>query len=439
MIELLDLNEDCLINLCRYFDAESIVAIAETCTRLKNVASDFFKHKKSYSLVIGSVEQEVMAAKTLRKVGKFLCRIDLMYELENSGSSYNELFAMLTESVGENLIELSILGKICRMPLITLAPLLLRLQTLTLQNLCWDEGCSTEIDLPSLCPNLRKLTVSGEIMFAPRYRQSLPSLECLDADFASEQRPLDFFYQNTQLKKLNLRYRRTIKKIYLSAFNMYLVNLQELQLDVNLIASPVDRLPGLAGFRDLRALRLYAIPVSTFNAILKILETLTRLTDVVLQTHLTRIDAQFSSVQESLIGIATQLTELQSFATVNIDWTSDTVIDFLRQAKKLISLDFWSGSDSNYIVTPAFIRELASIRKLSVHERMQPLHLKMHLMDRDLKEVKTPPTVNVLAFLNVDFPFLVLIAGRQGARCCELYQIVEINDDHGKGYFCIQR
>lgn len=186
---------------------------------------------------------------------------------------------------------------------------------------------------------------------------------------------------------LNLRNRRTTNKIDLATFNGMLINLVKLHLDVRLIENPIVDLLSLSVFDRLHSLELYSIPAASFNGILKILERLDRLKEIVLQCNVTRLDSQFSTIQESLPSMAAKLKQLSSFVTVNIDWTADSVTQFVLLAEKLIYLDFWSGSDTNYTITPAFIRTLATIRKSSVNGRMQPLHLKLYTMDIDLKEV----------------------------------------------------
>lgn len=200
-MNVLDLNEDCLIHLCRYFDAEAIVTVTQTCSRLKYVAESYLQFKKSYSCNIGSEESKVVAGRTIRKMGKYLTKIDLMVDLQYQGS-LTEFFRLLVRSVGPNLIELSILGEVCVMSLQILAPILSHLEVLTLQNLCWKERCVSTIDLPQLCPNLRKLIVCGPIIFAPKYNKEFQRLESLDVTFSSGQIPADVFTQNRQLVRL---------------------------------------------------------------------------------------------------------------------------------------------------------------------------------------------------------------------------------------------
>lgn len=384
-MELLDLNEDCLIKLCRYYDAESTVAISETCLTLNRIAKSFFKHKTSYTRCIGSYENETMAAKTIRKTGKYFEKINLMFDLNYQCS--NELFTLLTESVGTNLMELSILGELCFMPLNKLATTLSRLEILTFQNVCWEDDCDCEIDLPLLCPNLRELRIRGQIDFTPKSVKYFQRLEHLDINVASKQSSVEVFRQNRNLKKLSLSIRcsRTINNINLYDLTTNLVNLNELKLDVRLIQDPAQHLLALAYFRHLNTLSLYKIPAELLDGILKYLGTLSGLQKVTLQSDLTRLDVQYSSIQESLIGLATKLTALTSFVTVNIDWMSETVLEFVSEARNLIYFDFWSGSDSNYIVGATFIRKLAVIRKCLMFS--EPLRLKMYAMDHDLKQV----------------------------------------------------
>lgn len=388
-MELLHLNEDCLIHLCRFLDAESIVAFSETCTRLKYIAVDFFEFKKSYSCCIGSSEDEATAGNTIQTIGPHLIKMDLMFELQYRCS--DTMFELFKNSIGRNLRQFSILGEICIMPLQILAPVLVQLEILTVQNMCWNENCVAQIDLPVLCPNLRELRVSGQVIFTPKAQKAFPQLEYLDVDFAEKQPRGDLFRENGQLKNLHLRKRRTINDfICLNDLTLRLVNLEELHLDVRLIERPIQQLVKIGDFPKLHTLALYAIPATVFNDILKIVETFTRLEAIILQANLTRLNDQFASSQESLVRVATELKELTSFVTVNIDWTAETVVEFVREGHNLKYFSFWSGSDTNYTVTASFIRELAATRKSTVDPTMQPLILKMFAMNHHLKQVNAP-------------------------------------------------
>ncbi|KAG4077007.1 hypothetical protein HA402_015994 [Bradysia odoriphaga] len=378
--------------LAHYFDAESIVAVSLTCTRLENVAKNLFRHKKTYTCYIGSPEDIVIAVRTLRKIGTHLRKIDLKVDLPHGGCSLTKFFRLLAESVGPNLTELIILGEICLMQLEILEPILCQLEVLMLHNLCWKEDCASMIDLPSLCPNLRELLVFGKIIFAPKPEKLFRRLKTLDVTFTSLHISESVFMQNQQLTKLNLRNCRTTNSIDLNSFDRILINLVKLHLDVGLIKNPIEDLPALSNFQCLNSLELYSIPAALFNDIIKILETLVRLREIVLQCHLTRLDTQFLSIQESLAGMASKLTQLQSFETVSIDWTAESVENFVRRAKMLTCLDFWSGDESNYTITPEFIRSLAKIRK-SMFGIRQPLYLKFRTRDEDLKQVFNEPDV----------------------------------------------
>lgn len=425
-MEFLHLNEDCLINLCRYLDAESIVALSDTCSKMKDIAKHFFKFKTSYRCCIGSIENEATVAKTIQRVGKYLMKIDLMFELEYQSS--NQLFSVMAKSIGSNLIHLSVLGEICFTPLKILAPILSQLEILTIQKLCWKDDCVLQIDLPSLCPNLRELTVSGQVIFTPNAAKTFNRLVYLDVDFAQKQPCEEVFRGNRQLKKLNLWKRRTINQsISLNDLNWYLVHLEELHLDVGLIEEPTHQLHSVGNLMYLHTLTLNAIPTASFAEISKILETFTRLRTLVLQTDMTRLDKQFTSIQESLVRVGTALKELKSFVTVNIDWTSETVIEFVRAARNLTYFDFWSGLDTNYIVTSSFIRELAEARKSSVNILSQPLNLRMYAMDVHLKQVNALDKIG-RTFPN-RFPFIVLVclcSGLQRATSSEISQAVEM-------------
>lgn len=197
-MHILELNDYCLLRICRYFDAESFVTVTETCSKLKNTVEGFFKFNKSYKCYISKFEDEIAIVKTLRKVGKHLTKIDLKVEITYQWS-IEKFLKLLATSVGPNCIELSIFGGICSMPLKVLDPILLHLEVLTLQNSCSKQKCVSKIDLTDLCPNLRKLTVCGKIIFEGK---TFPKLKSLDVIFDSQQTIEEVLKHNRQIVSL---------------------------------------------------------------------------------------------------------------------------------------------------------------------------------------------------------------------------------------------
>lgn len=200
-MELLDLNEYCLIELCRCLEPEAIVNVTETCSKLKNIAEDVIQRRphRYYSCTIDSFDKEVLAIKTLRKFGKHLTTFHLMIEpqYDYPESSVTELLNAIKDEVTTKLIELSVLSMQCEIPLNILAPIFQHLKVLTLQDVCLQEGCESEIDLPKMCPMLRKLTVGGRINFTPNNRKRFRRLMSLDVTFFPHQ--MAVFTDNPQL------------------------------------------------------------------------------------------------------------------------------------------------------------------------------------------------------------------------------------------------
>lgn len=85
MVDLLDMNDDCLKYLLQFCDADSIVAVSQTCTRLEFLAIPFFKnHTKYDGAVIASREDEARVKKTLRSIGNQLAELNVNIAPENN-------------------------------------------------------------------------------------------------------------------------------------------------------------------------------------------------------------------------------------------------------------------------------------------------------------------------------------------------------------------
>lgn len=202
-MNILELCNHCLMLICRNLDAESIVAVGDTCGKLRDVVNDHCVQRiKSYTCHIGSDESRAVAGRTLIEVGIHLTRIDITVDPGYTGT-LGRFFDLLRESVGQNgLIELSIFGELCKMPLINLGAALNSLETLTLHDLCSDKLCVTTLNVPLLCPNLQELIVSGPIAYAPNDATAMRRLKTLDVTFTSQDFPTGLFIQNRQLVRV---------------------------------------------------------------------------------------------------------------------------------------------------------------------------------------------------------------------------------------------
>lgn len=221
----IDLNDDCLEYLFKFLDAESIAAVSETCKRLKWIAEDQFKHYTSYDCVI---QKNVSAAsKVFSKMGKNLRKLSITFKHMSVGDdtfklkTRNEIytyfdihdgrgfFDLIYNSIDDNLAVLCLKGGVSEMPIQILGPKLRQLESL---SLCANSLSETaEIDLPALCPKLKRLKISGPLLFAPNQYKAFPSLEQLVFlpfnDIHQNYSP-DFFVafreQNRQLKAIRI-------------------------------------------------------------------------------------------------------------------------------------------------------------------------------------------------------------------------------------------
>lgn len=110
MTKFLDMNDDCIEYLLKYFDPESIVAISQTCKKLHLIATGHFKKHTSYICSIASDEDEKRAKRTIANIGKSLVALNL-----NVAEGYKELkpiFLVRFPQMCPNLQKLEIIGNV---------------------------------------------------------------------------------------------------------------------------------------------------------------------------------------------------------------------------------------------------------------------------------------------------------------------------------------
>lgn len=133
-MELADMNEDCLEYLVKFCDADSMVAVSQTCNKLNGIAVRFFHLQTSYDCQIESKEDETRVKRTIGAIGKYLTELD--FRTRHNWDLSNEFIARLSQKC-PNLQKLEIRSRVSPNIIFGSVQTIQHLEHLTIH--CWDE------------------------------------------------------------------------------------------------------------------------------------------------------------------------------------------------------------------------------------------------------------------------------------------------------------
>lgn len=82
MIEFLDMNDDCVEEVLKNCDPDSIVAMSQTCNKLKSLATPLFKKHTKYDDEIESEEDLRRVKRTIASLGNHLVELNVNFDEE---------------------------------------------------------------------------------------------------------------------------------------------------------------------------------------------------------------------------------------------------------------------------------------------------------------------------------------------------------------------
>lgn len=227
---ILDLNDDCLLQVYKNLDLLDLTAVADVCSHLRRTAKDYFQLSKfrdlNFLLVdrCGDITVNQLISETskvLRSFGAFITgfsgknewftrrnswlNIDGLNE-ESIAKYWRECVRLLAKYCGENLVELR-LYRFEMTKEVVLSPLFKRLHILEL-DYCRGSGQLLET-LPMSCPQLRELYVRRMDLQHRELNHRFEKLTKLSLEYCNVQpnNIKEFLKQSPQLKEFAIRFR----------------------------------------------------------------------------------------------------------------------------------------------------------------------------------------------------------------------------------------
>lgn len=283
---ILKLNDDCLLEIFKYLDLETLVKLSNVCTRLHNLLHQFnFPKFKMYTAFVFHTPVNLLR-QTLKCIGPHLEAICLRYQ-KNINTPENYLEAeheeratfKILQNIGPKMKKLTIRkpqGEMASRKLVKLfMPVFQQITTLE-----WDVefNCQTIQRLHSLCPYLETLILRKRILNCESDHEAfhlkwatLKSVETFQY-MATLNLPCQLFFEqfiqsNTQLKHLKLT---NVNENLFRVVTEFGQNLEYLEMLQNFDVCGIHSEPTLQLICNLKSLKVVVIRIKMTDSLSEI-------------------------------------------------------------------------------------------------------------------------------------------------------------------------
>lgn len=333
------LNEDCMLEIVKYLDFDSLVNFSEVCKLFHRLLHQHcFPRFRTFAIQNDSSKVPMPLAKMRRSlmcIGPYVTELSFKWHDYDHCHRLQRFLEKLGQYVGTNIRCLRFRDTLIdedRIPAIK--NILKHLETLEI--IVYNPDFDLDLDYHSLCPNLRKLKLLKNMQFL-RCCKPWPKLEHISM-VGNEYMVLNtfrsFIAKNPQLTCLKFTAYHADDRLLIVSLN--LPNIRKMTIlpsFPNLSASNICYLTGL----NLTHLNLMYLDEDDLNGILQCLSRFVGLR--VLKLHLLFDggdgDDHYEPNQQALIGLAQDLPHLEKFYTRYIKWKESTIIDFIRFGSQL--------------------------------------------------------------------------------------------------------
>lgn len=337
------LNEDCILELFKYLNFDSLVNMSQVCKQFHRLLHQHcFPRYREYSIDNGSSSIPMPLAKVRRSlicIGPYVTELKFKWHDFDCYKRSQRFLEKIGQYVGKNI-------RCLRLNNILLGerqiPAIKRIlaQLETLEIIVYNPDFDLDLDFKVLCPNLRKLKLL-ENMQLIRCCKPWPQLKHLSI-VGNEYMVLNtfrlFIEQNPQLTCLKFTAYHADER--LQAVAQHLPNVEKLTILPSFPNLSALNIVYLSSLQHLTTLNLMYLDENDVNGIL---QCLTRFTGLrVLKLHVlfdgNDEDGHFEPNQQHIISLAQDLPHLERFCTRYIKWKESTVIDLIRFASQLQAL-----------------------------------------------------------------------------------------------------
>lgn len=334
---ILQLNEDCLVEIFERCDFETRVELSNVCKLFKDILDRYF-FPQVHAMDLDLNEKTLgESRKILRCVGKHVQAMKIIAGSWLSDSDVERCIRKMCQYVGENIRALSLhFGMRNVSQQVSLVePILPRLHKLKIRH-------SYTLDLGFLahCPNLTELKLDNTLKWNGTQSLALPNLQSFvlinKQDCRKDVKDIvhAFLEQNPQLKCV-----KASASDIESAIE-YLTRVEKLSIHV--FDNEIDYMNMFTGFlvlENLSKLSLCELLIEDLQFIFGHVSNLTKLRELKIYVHSNEDDEDYHlNYQAPIVAVAEKLINLKNFRVQGLTLLKSTIFDFVRHAKQLQEL-----------------------------------------------------------------------------------------------------
>lgn len=363
-----NLNEDCILEILKYLDFDSLVNLSEVCKLLYTLLHrHVFPRYREFTVPNDTSKILMPLAKVRRSlmcIGPYINELKFRWHDYDHNNRLNRFLDILAQHIGKNIRCIRFRDTLLTNDHISsMKAVFIYLETLEIT--VYNPDFDLDLDFEELCPNLRRLKLLENMQFI-RCCKPWPKLEHLSI-VGNEYMVLNtfrfFIKRNPQLKCLKFTAYHANER--LQAVAQYLKNVQKLTILPSFPNLNATNIAYLSCLQNLSHLNLMYLDEADLNGILGCLTRFVGLQALKLHLLYDGVDedAHYEPDQLLMITLAQELPNLKMFSTRYIKWKESTLIDFVRSSRQLKSLHIhWSDLPITYSIAWKIVKLLQSNR-----------------------------------------------------------------------------
>lgn len=338
--DLFMLNEDCILEIFKHLDFDSLVNSSEVCMLFNRLLHQHvFSRYREFEYAFESKIPLARLHRSLKCIGAHIHKLKFEWHHYDHNNRLQRFLEVLGKYVGKNIRYVRFRDTaLTETNISPIQGILGRLDRLEI--IVYNPDYDLDIDFVSICSNLRQLKLL-ENMQLIRCCKAWPTLEHFNI-VGNEYMELNtfrsFLAQNQQLKCVKFTAYHADDRLRAVAQNLY--NVQKLTILPSFPNLSASNIIYLSSLQHLTKLNLMYLDETDLNGILQCLTRFTGLHE--LKLHLLYDggddDEHYEPNQQAMITLSQELLNLEKFYTSYIRWNESTLIDFIKLSRQLRNL-----------------------------------------------------------------------------------------------------
>lgn len=334
------LNEDCILEIFKYLDFDSLVNSSEVCVLLNRLLHQHvFPRYREFAYAFESKMPLAQLRRSLKCIGAHIHELQFKWHDYDHNNRLQRFLEVVGQYVGKNIR--SVRFRNTSLTETNISPIKDILRHLEkLEIIVYNPDYDLDIDFVALCANLKKLKLL-ENMQLIRCCKPWPSLEHFNI-VGNEYMELNtfrsFLVQNQQLKCVKFTAYHADDRLRAVAQNLR--NVEKLTILPSFPNLSASNIVYLSSLQHLTKLNLMYLDETDLNGILQCLTRFVGLHE--LKLHLLYDggddDGHYEPNQQAMITLSQELPNLEKFYTRYIKWNESTLIEFIKLSTQLKNL-----------------------------------------------------------------------------------------------------